>query len=185
MADTTPGVVNAMSVDVEDYFHVSAFEDHIRREDWDRLPCRVEQNVERVLALFAEHDVKTTFFTLGWVAERYPHLVRSIVDGGHELASHGQSHVRVQNQNPTEFREDVIRSKELLGVLGREDLLASGRLHDTHHVLRRGHPSTGATAHGPLVGKVLRLILDPEPTGGAMQARFARVARRAPRRSAP
>ena len=68
-----------MSVDVEDYFHVSAFEDHIRREDWDRLPCRVEGNVERVLALFEEHGVKTTFFTLGWVAERYPQLVRNIV----------------------------------------------------------------------------------------------------------
>jgi polysaccharide deacetylase family protein (PEP-CTERM system associated) len=111
-------VVNAMSVDVEDYFHVSAFEGHIRREDWDQLPCRVEGNVERVLALFAQHDVKTTFFTLGWVAERYPQLVRAIVAGGHELASHGQSHVRVQHQNPAEFREDVSRSKKLLEDIG-------------------------------------------------------------------
>ena len=75
-----PELTNAMSVDVEDYFHVSAFEDHIRREDWDRLPCRVEDNMTRVLALFERHGVQTTFFTLGWVAERYPHLVRAIVD---------------------------------------------------------------------------------------------------------
>jgi len=82
-------LTNAMSVDVEDYFHVSAFEDHIRREDWDRLPCWIEKNMTRGLALFERHGVQTTFFTLGWVAERYPHLVRAIVDTGHELASHG------------------------------------------------------------------------------------------------
>ncbi len=114
MADVTPGIVNAMSVDVEDYFHVSAFEDYIRREDWDSLPCRVERNVERVLGLFERHSVRTTFFTLGWVAERYPHLVRSIVDSGHEVASHGYAHVRVNRQSPKEFREDIIRSKKLL-----------------------------------------------------------------------
>ena len=111
-------MINAMSVDVEDYFHVSAFEDHIRREDWDRMPCRVEGNVERVLALFEQHGVKTTFFTLGWVAERYPQLVRNIVDAGHELASHGLLHVRVHQQNPAEFREDVGRSKKLPEDIG-------------------------------------------------------------------
>lgn len=103
-----------MSVDVEDYFHVSAFEDHIRREDWDRLPCRIEKNMTRVLALFERHGVQTTFFTLGWVAERYPHLVRGIVDAGHELASHGYDHIRVPHQSRAEFREDVVRSKKLL-----------------------------------------------------------------------
>ena len=118
MPEVEMEMINAMSVDVEDYFHVSAFEDHIRREDWDRMPCRVEGNVERVLALFEQHGAKTTFFTLGWVAERYPQLVRDIVDAGHELASHGLSHVRVHHQNPTEFREDVGRSKKLLEDIG-------------------------------------------------------------------
>ena len=86
------GIVNAMSVDVEDYFQVSAFENTINSKDWDRLPCRVEGNTNRILELFAEHDVKATFFMLGWVAERYPGLVRRIVDSGHELASHGYTH---------------------------------------------------------------------------------------------
>lgn len=110
-----PGrLVNAMTVDVEDYFQVSAFERHIRREDWDRLECRVERNTERVLALFDVHGVRATFFMLGWLAERYPQLVRRIVDGGHELASHGYAHVRVTQQQPDEFRGDVLRTKKLL-----------------------------------------------------------------------
>lgn len=107
-------LVNAMTVDVEDYFQVSAFERHIRREDWDRLECRVERNTERILALFDAHGVRATFFMLGWLAERYPQLVRRIVDGGHELASHGYSHVRVTQQQPDEFRGDVLRTKRLL-----------------------------------------------------------------------
>ena len=113
-------MTNAMTVDVEDYLHVSAFEKHIRRQDWDALPCRVEHNTDRVLGLFADHEVKATFFMLGWVAERYPDLVRRIVASGHELASHGYSHVRVTQQTPQQFRDDVIRTKQLL-----EDL--SGR----------------------------------------------------------
>jgi hypothetical protein len=80
-------VVNAMTVDVEDYFQVSAFEGVIDRGDWDRLPARVEHNTHRILDLFADHGVQATFFTLGWVAERYPQLVRRIVESGHELAS--------------------------------------------------------------------------------------------------
>ena len=107
-------ITNAMTVDVEDYLHVSAFEKHIRRQDWEALPCRVERNTDRVLSLFADHDVKATFFMLGWVAERYPELVRRIVAAGHELASHGYSHVRVTQQTPQEFRDDVVRTKRLL-----------------------------------------------------------------------
>lgn len=83
---TAAPIINAMSVDVEDYFQVSAFEGVVRREQWDEIPCRVESNVERILALFADHNVKATFFTLGWIAERYPHMVRAIVAEGHELA---------------------------------------------------------------------------------------------------
>ncbi len=110
----TPTVINAMTVDVEDYFQVSAFENHIRREDWSRKDCRVERNMERILSLFSETGTKGTFFVLGWVAERYPQMVNRLVDEGHELASHGWSHVRVFEQNPREFREDVIRTKHLL-----------------------------------------------------------------------
>lgn len=107
-------LVNAMTVDVEDYFQVSAFESHIRREDWDSLECRVEANMERILALFEAHGVHATFFMLGWLAERYPQMVKRIVSGGHELASHGYQHVRVTRQQPEEFRADVVRTKGLL-----------------------------------------------------------------------
>lgn len=111
-------IANAMSVDVEDYFQVSAFERHVSRADWDRLPCRVERNTDAVLELFDRCGVRATFFTLGWVAERYPALIRRMVDAGHELASHGMSHVRVTQQTPEEFREDATRSKRMLEDLG-------------------------------------------------------------------
>jgi polysaccharide deacetylase family protein (PEP-CTERM system associated) len=107
-----------MTVDVEDYFQVSAFEGHVARDSWERTATRVEANVERVLELFARHDVRATFFTLGWVAERHPALVRRIVDGGHELASHGWDHTRVTEQDPAAFRADVRRTRELLEDLG-------------------------------------------------------------------
>ena len=111
----TENVVNAMTVDVEDYFQVSAFEEYIPREDWSHKACRVERNMERILGLFSEHGVKGTFFVLGWIAERYPQIVSQLVDDGHELASHGWSHVRVSDQNRNDFREDVTRTKRLLG----------------------------------------------------------------------
>ncbi len=112
------GVVNAMTVDVEDYFQVSAMEPHVPRSAWETTPLRVEANVERILALFAEHEVKATFFTLGWVAERHPDMVRRIVAEGHELASHGWEHIRVTTQQPEAFRADVTRTKTLLEDLG-------------------------------------------------------------------
>ncbi len=88
---TLPGMAmrNALTIDVEDYFQVSAFAPYIPRSEWDTRECRVERNVDRILALLDEHGARATFFTLGWIAERYPQLVRRIVDGGHELASHG------------------------------------------------------------------------------------------------
>ncbi len=107
-------ITNAMSVDVEDYFQVSAFEKHIPREKWDELTYRVEINTNRILDLFSEYEVKATFFTLGWVAKRSPALVKRIVAEGHELASHGFSHLRVTEQSKNEFREDIIRAKKLL-----------------------------------------------------------------------
>jgi len=109
-----PTITNAMSVDVEDYFQVSAFEKIIPRETWDSISCRVESNTNRILDLFFEHNVKATFFTLGWVAEKFPSLVTRIVAEGHELASHGYSHLRVILQSEKEFREDIIRAKKLL-----------------------------------------------------------------------
>jgi polysaccharide deacetylase family protein (PEP-CTERM system associated) len=105
---------NALTVDVEDYFHVSAFEGHIDRSQWDRLPPRVERNTERLLELFGEHGVKATFFTLGWVAERCPRLVRRIADQGHEVASHGYSHVRATLQTPDQFHTDTAETKRIL-----------------------------------------------------------------------
>jgi polysaccharide deacetylase family protein (PEP-CTERM system associated) len=107
-------VVNAMTVDVEDYFQVSAFEQHIPRADWDKLPCRIEENMDRILSLFDEYDVRATFFTLGWIAQRYPAMIRRIVNGGHELASHGWSHLRVTELNAATFRADVVRTKHTL-----------------------------------------------------------------------
>ena len=115
MNDTAAGGIrNAMTVDVEDYFQVSAFEKYISRADWDALEPRVERNTNRILDLFAEHGVKATFFVLGWVAERYPSLLRRMADEGHEIASHGYSHVRASEQSEAEFRQDVSRARKLL-----------------------------------------------------------------------
>lgn len=112
------GAVNALSVDVEDYFQVSAFEGQVRREQWDRMPLRVERNTHRLLDMFAEAGVSATFFTLGWVAERMPAAIRRMVGEGHELASHGWSHVRVTGQSQAQFRADVARTKALLEDVG-------------------------------------------------------------------
>jgi polysaccharide deacetylase family protein (PEP-CTERM system associated) len=105
---------NAMTVDVEDYFQVSAFEKVINRHDWDSIACRVEANTNRILELFNYNQVKATFFMLGWLAERYPILTRRIVDEGHELASHGYDHTRVINQNPSQFKQDIEKTKKIL-----------------------------------------------------------------------
>lgn len=114
----TGRIVNAMSVDVEDYFQVSAFANHVARDDWSALPSRVERNTDKVMQLFADRGVKATFFTLGWIAERHPALIRRIVDAGHELASHGFAHFRATDQTPDEFRADVRRTKMLLEEVG-------------------------------------------------------------------
>lgn len=113
---------NAMTVDVEDYFQVSAFEPYIERSAWEHLPSRVERNVDRILGLFAEQNVKATFFTLGWIAERHPDLVRRIVAAGHEIASHGWSHIRVINQRSADFRQDVIRTRAFLEDLSGQQV---------------------------------------------------------------
>jgi len=109
---------NALTVDVEDYFQVEAFAGVIDRGDWDALPRRVVRNTDRLLDILAAAGVSGTFFTLGWVAERHPELVRRIVADGHELASHGSDHYRLDQQSPAEFRNDVRRSKALLEDIG-------------------------------------------------------------------
>jgi polysaccharide deacetylase family protein (PEP-CTERM system associated) len=110
--------LNAMTVDVEDYFQVEAFAPHIPREEWNNRECRVERNMDRILQLFADNNTKATFFTLGWVAERYPQIVRRIVGEGHELASHGLAHFRADHQSRPLFLADVKRAKELLEDVG-------------------------------------------------------------------
>jgi len=117
------GVRNAMTIDVEDYFQVSAFAPYIARSDWDQRECRVERNVDRILALLDAQGVKATFFTLGWIAERYPALVRRIVDAGHELASHGYGHERASDLSAESFRQDVVRAKQLLEDIGGRPVL--------------------------------------------------------------
>jgi polysaccharide deacetylase family protein (PEP-CTERM system associated) len=104
-------MLNALSVDVEDWFQVGAFENVIARDSWDGLEQRVERNADAVLALFDEAGVKGTFFTLGWVAERYPALIRRIADSGHEVASHGWDHKRVFTMSAATFRADLERAR--------------------------------------------------------------------------
>lgn len=108
----------AMSVDVEDYFQVWALSGAVRREDWDNYSLRVSDATRRVLDLFERHEAKATFFTLGWIAERAPALVREIVARGHELGSHGYDHTKVFDQDPSAFRTDVVKTKKILEDAG-------------------------------------------------------------------
>jgi polysaccharide deacetylase family protein (PEP-CTERM system associated) len=108
---------NALTIDVEDYFQVSGFERDISRESWDQFPTRVVQNTRRILSLLAHRDIKATFFVLGWVAERYPELVRDIDHAGHEVGSHSYWHRLVYHLTPEEFREDLRRSRDVLEAI--------------------------------------------------------------------
>lgn len=107
-------ITNALTIDVEDYFQVSALAPHFPRQNWDSVPCRVERNVELILELLERHGARATFFTLGWLAERYPQLVRRICDAGHELASHGYGHERASAQTPQSFLADIALAKAVL-----------------------------------------------------------------------
>lgn len=109
---------NAFTIDVEDYFQVEAFFNVIDRKNWNAYPRRVEANVDRILRILNDANVRATFFTLGWIAERHPRVVRSIVDMGHELASHGSDHYRADSQSRAEFLSDVKRAKAILEDLG-------------------------------------------------------------------
>lgn len=111
---TSHRISNALTIDVEDYFQVSAFAPHIDRSAWDSIPCRVERNIDRVLELLDRNDSRATFFTLGWLAERFPRIVRDIVANGHEIASHGQAHLRASEQSRADFGDDIRRAKQVL-----------------------------------------------------------------------
>ena len=136
--------VNAMTIDVEDYYQVSAFEPHVARDDWPSWPSRIERNLRLVMELLAERGAAATFFTLGCVAERHPALIRELVEQGHELASHGYAHVRVTRQDRQGFLQDIRRTKSLLediaGVEVRGYRAASYSIDDStpwaHEVLR-------------------------------------------------
>jgi polysaccharide deacetylase family protein (PEP-CTERM system associated) len=150
MFDPAPRTVarNALTIDVEDWFQVSALAPHVPRDSWERAECHVEANIERILAALERHRARATFFTLGWIAERYPAMVRAIVSAGHELASHGYGHLRASDQPRAEFTDDVVRAKAILedigGVavagyrapsfsIGRHNLWAFDVLHETGH----------------------------------------------------
>ena len=114
MTATQNTITHAMTVDVEDYFHVAAFNKVINPNEWEKWPCRVEANTNKLLQLFADSNIKITFFILGWVAERYPELVKAIHAQGHEIASHGYSHQLIYKQDQNVFREETAKSKRIL-----------------------------------------------------------------------
>ena len=105
---------NAMSVDVEDYFQVSAFETVIARDAWASVPVRLHRNIDKILDIFSSRDVRGTFFVLGWVARKFPQIVRDICQAGHEIASHGTDHSRLHTLTPDEFRRDIANSRKVL-----------------------------------------------------------------------
>lgn len=115
-------ITNALTIDVEDYFQVSAFAPHIARSEWNTRECRVERNIDGILEMLARHDTKATFFTLGWIAERYPQLVRQIVKEGHELASHGYGHERATDQTEEAFFADIQLAKIVLEDLADSEI---------------------------------------------------------------
>ncbi|MBS0510312.1 MAG: DUF3473 domain-containing protein [Proteobacteria bacterium] len=113
-------ITNAFTCDVEDYFQVSALAPHFPRHTWENVPCRVERNVERILQMLDDHGARGTFFTLGWIAERFPQLVRRIAAAGHEVASHGYAHERASALTPEAFKADIALAKAVLeDITGR------------------------------------------------------------------
>lgn len=120
MSSDTATRVNAMTVDVEDYFHVSALSEVIRRDDWSQMEYRAERSTERLLEMFEQRGIRATFFVLGWVTERSPQLIRRIHAGGHEVACHGLTHELVYRQTPELFRAETHKSKAML-----EDLIGA------------------------------------------------------------
>lgn len=115
-------ITNALTIDVEDYFQVSAFAPCIARSEWETRECRIERNMHLILDMLDRNDVKATFFTLGWIAERYPALIRETAARGHEVASHGYAHQRASDQSPQEFLADIRLAKTLLEDLSGQEV---------------------------------------------------------------
>ena len=180
-----------MTVDVEDYFQVQAFANCIMREDWERFPSRVERNTMRILEQFKRLNVHATFFTLGWIAERHPSIVRQIAEAGHEIASHGYGHELVCNLTPQQFRADVVRAKHILEAiagsevkgyraptfsLGSRTLWAFRILEETGHTYSSstypirhdlyGNPQACRFAHRPDGGSLLEIPMTTLRLGG-------------------
>jgi len=107
-------MLNALTIDVEDYFQVTAFERHVKRDDWDNIPLRVGDNTLRILDMLDEFNIRATFFVLGWIAERVPRLVREIHRRGHEIACHGYGHQLVYRLTPEAFRNDIVTARDIL-----------------------------------------------------------------------
>ena len=114
LTSQSSAISNALTIDVEDYFQVSAFAPYIERSAWEHIPCRVERNIDRIVELLDQHQAKATFFMLGWLAQRYPRIVREISEHGHEVASHGQAHLRASDQSPAEFDNDIRDAKHVI-----------------------------------------------------------------------
>jgi polysaccharide deacetylase family protein (PEP-CTERM system associated) len=123
LSPLTGTVAHHFTVDVEEYFHVSAMEPHIRVAEWDGMESRLEPSMDRLLGLLDAHNAKGTFFVLGWIARKYPHIVRAIADGGHEVASHGTMHQRVTMLTPRQFRDDIREARQLLEDLAGESVI--------------------------------------------------------------
>ena len=111
---TQQRIANAFTIDVEDYFQVSALAPHFPREEWENVPCRVERNIDRILEMLDAHGATGTVFTLGWIAERYPEMIRRIAEAGHEVASHGYNHERASAQTPARFLSDIKLARAVL-----------------------------------------------------------------------
>ncbi len=111
---TQQRIANAFTIDVEDYFQVSALAPHFPRANWENVPCRVERNIDRILEMLDAHEATGTFFTLGWIAERYPQMIRRIAQAGHEVASHGYNHERASAQTPEVFLSDIRLARAVL-----------------------------------------------------------------------
>ena len=166
------GVVNGLSVDVEDWFQVGAFENVIARGEWDSIKTRVEDNVYRVIDLFAEADVSATFFTLGWVAQRHPNMIRRIVDAGHEVASHGYDHARVFTFSRAEFAEDIRKAREVIedcsGVRVTE--IAPGRVQTQLYRTAMGMQAAGSELYDGYASimpeDIAQLLLDLDELPG-------------------
>jgi polysaccharide deacetylase family protein (PEP-CTERM system associated) len=112
--DINRPIVNALTIDVEDYYHVTAFEGEISRHQWDRFPSRVVPNTQRLLDLLDRHQIRATFFVLGWIAHRFPALIRAIADAGHEIGCHGYWHRLIYHMTPEEFRHDLRQARDVL-----------------------------------------------------------------------